>query len=275
MSVQITSTNYNGQSCNVTLYTATGNTIPFTSATTISLGTQTIPFTYSSSTVSNEHGVFRCFFSSFNKTCDVSQRTPPDGDGNTYRTIRIGTQVWMSENLKTTKFRDGTPLDNTSQVSSTVWSAATVDGGRKYWSIVNNNSGNTATYGLLYNQHAVTGSTSGATNSTTLCPSGWSVPTDAQFSTLNTFLGGNALSAGTQMRSTTLWSTNNGTNTSGFNGLPAGGRNSLGNFGGFGTDGYWWAVSTGVYWYLVSYSSSFSRNTGDARTGCSVRCLRN
>ena len=106
MSVEIRSTNYNGQNAVVTLYSSTGATIPYTSATTISLGVQTIPFTYSSATISNEYGIFSCNFTGYSKTCIINQQTPPDGDGNRYKTIKIGNQIWMSENLKTTKFQD-------------------------------------------------------------------------------------------------------------------------------------------------------------------------
>jgi uncharacterized protein (TIGR02145 family) len=278
MSTQITSTNYNNQNCTVTLYSATGNTIPYTNATQISLGTQTIPFTYSSTTVSDEYGVFSCFFSDFNTTCTVSQLTPPDGDGNRYKTIKIGNQIWMSENLRTRFFADGTPLDNPGNtvISDAVWSAANGSTTR-YWTLVNGSSQNTGIYGLLYNQYAVLGSTSGASLNVTLCPSGWRVPSDGEFSTLNTFLGGFSLSAGTQIKSTTLWSSNgNGNNTSGFNGVPAGNREPSGGEANFGARCWWWSISNGITWGLVNSTFSFNRNTGvDQKNGFSVRCLKN
>jgi len=271
MSVSITSSNYSGRTATVTLYSSTGNTLPYTSATTISLGSQTIPFTYSSTTISNEYGVFSCFFSSFNKTCIVTQQTPPDGDGNVYPIIKIGTQVWMRENLKTTKFRDGTPLDNVAQVSSATWAAANGPTTR-YWALVNGTAANTQTYGLGYNQFAVTGSTVSGADNVNLCPTGWHVPTDAEFSTLNTFLGANA---GTQMKSTTLWSSGNGTNSSGFDGRPPGYRDTYGTWYGLSQYGYWWSSSSSVYWRLYFNLSTFGRIVDDARLGFSVRCLRN
>lgn len=278
MSVQITSTNYNGQSANVTLFSSTGNTIPYTSASTISLGVQTIPFTYSSATISDEYGVFSCNFTGYSKTCIINQQTPPDGDGNTYDTIKIGNQIWMSENLKTTKYQDGTPLSNTSEVNNETWSAATAS--NKYWALVNGSAGNTATYGLVYNQFAVTGSTVGGAANNNLCPVGYHAPTSAEFSTLNTFLGANS---GTQAKSTTLWDTSTGyipgTNSSGFNGVPSGNR--------FGTSGVWFNLSktalfwtttsgtNGFFWSLSFSNLSFGSAVSSSLSGLSVRCLKN
>lgn len=278
MPIRITSTNYNGQVANVTLYSSTGNTIPYTNATTISLGNQTIPFDYSSTTVSNEYGIFSCNFTGFSKTCTINQKTPVDGDGNTYNTIKIGTQVWMSENLKTTKFQNGTPLSNVTEVSNATWSAATES--NKYWALVSGTTANTAIYGLLYNQYAVTGSTVGGAANNNLCPSGYHVPTSAEFTTLNVFLGGNNPSGGgtvgTQIKSTTLWASGvNGTNSSGFNGVPPGNRNTVGSWNNFGIFGYFWTTSSGSYWYLNYNSTTFSQSTLSSLFGFSVRCLRN
>lgn len=272
MPIRITSTNYNNQVANVTLYSPTGNTIPYTNATTISLGNRTIPFVYSSTTVSNEYGIFSCNFTGFSKTCIINQKTPVDGDGNTYNTIKIGTQVWMSENLRTTKFQDGTLLNNTSQIPNATWAAAN-GSTTKYWALVNGNSGNTATYGLVYNQFAVTGSTVGGTANNNLCPSGWHIPTNAEFSTLATTLGGDA---GTQAKSTTLWSSGNGTNSSGFNALPAGNRDSVSGEWYFLRDvGYFWTTSPGIPWILYYFASTFTEGFDDSRAGLSVRCLKN
>jgi uncharacterized protein (TIGR02145 family) len=255
MAVEISDTNYNGLSCSVTLYAATGNTIPYTNATQIPLGTKTIPFTYSSSTVSNEYGTFSCFYSFLNKTCTSSLLTPPDGDGNRYKTIKIGEQVWMSENLKTTSFL------NTTQVSPQTWTAANITQAQ-YWSWVANNSIYTANYGLLYNQFAVTGAT--------LCPSGWSIPSDSDFTTLRTFLGN---SAGYEVASTTLWNFPLGTNTSGFNIVPAGLRGFTGSFNGIGALAYLWSSSENIGWFLDG-ASFYAATNSDPRSGFSVRCIK-
>jgi len=266
MSIQITSTNYNNQRANVILYSSTGNTIPYTNATQISLGLQTIPFIYSSTTLSNEYGVFSCNFTGFSKTCIISQRTPADGDGNTYKTIKIGNQIWMSENLKTKKFQDGTPLDNIEEVSDATWAAANGSTTR-YWTTF----GDVATYGLLYNQYALLGSTAGGAASGNICPIGWHVPTDAEFSTLVTTLG---LNAGSQAKSTTLWiGSGNRTNSSGFNALPNGFRINNGFKAQILSDGHYWATSD-VPWSLNYASPEFSRLAHYAATGCSVRCIK-
>jgi uncharacterized protein (TIGR02145 family) len=276
MPIQLTSSNYNGRAANITLYSSTGNTIPYTSANTISLGVQIFPFTYSSSTISDEYGHFSCNFTDYSKTCIVNKQTPPDGDGNRYDIIKIGNQIWMSENLKTTKFQDGTPLDNTGQTTNAVWAAASATGSTKYWALVNGTTANTQTYGLVYNQFAVTGSTTGATASNNLCPSGWHVPTEAEFTTLVTTLGTNP---GTQAKSTTLWNTASGyipgTNSSGFNGLPSGGRNTAGFWDNFSSDGVFWTTSSGICRFFLFNSTSVGLFPGSSLLGLSVRCLKN
>ena len=282
MSVQITSEAYNGQPAIVTLYSSTGNTIPYTSANTTSLGVQTIPFSYSSETISNEYGVFSCDFTGFSKTCTVNQQTPPDGDGNTYDTIQIGNQIWMSENLKTTKFQDATLLTNTSQVNNATWSAATESD--KYWALVSGSTGTTLTYGLVYNQFAVTGSTTGSTASTNLCPVGYHIPTLEEFQILRDYFDPDPEQpavAGVQMKSTTLWTVSEGTegtNLSGFNGVPAGFRNTNGNWSSIfesGERGLFWTTTPYTEGQLTFDNTSFQTNdNGTALYGFSVRCLK-
>jgi uncharacterized protein (TIGR02145 family) len=275
MSVTISTGAYNGYSANITLYIPTGSTIPYNnvSATTENIGVKVLPFNYSGSSDIFEYGVFSCEMTGFSpsKICTTSLLTPPDGDGNRYKTIKIGNQIWMSENLKTTKFQDGTPLSNTSQVDNATWSAATAS--NKYWALVNGTTANTQTYGLVYNQFAVTGSTTEATANVNLCPSGWHVPTSAEFSTLVTTLGTNP---GTQAKSTTLWtSSGNGTNSSGFNGLPPGYRRTDGSWVSFSGVGPFWTTSSGVGRFLYFTNSDFVQSTYSSLIGFSVRCLKN
>ena len=272
MPLEINSSNYYNQSANVTLYHPTGDTVTYTSATQTDLGTQTIPYSYTGSPETLEYGVFSFNFTGFSKTCIINQQTPPDGDGNRYKIIKIGDQVWMSENLKTTRFQDGTSLSNALEVPNGTW--ATANGSTKYWALVNGITANTQTYGLLYNQFAVTGSTVGGAANNNLCPSGYHVPTSSEFSTLNTFLGTGT--AGTQMKSTTLWSSSgNGTNSSGFNGLPPGLRDADGSWLSFSLCGGFWATSSRSGWFLYYEDSTFSQLADSSLFGFSVRCLRN
>lgn len=272
MSVEITSSNYSGQTCVVTLYASTGNTIPYTNATQINLGVKTIPFTYSSTTITNEYGVFSCNFSGQNSTCAVSQLTPPDGDGNRYKTIKIGNQIWMSENLKTKSFLDGTPLDNVNQVNDGEWSDANISKS-KYWTYVDGDPNTISTFGLLYNQYAVTGSTSGATNNNNICPQGWRVPTDDDFFQLSLYL---YTFAAAKLKSTTLWADNYGTNISGFNGIPSDLRFANGEYYDYRLYANYWTTDETANWYLGAYENNyFYKSNDDSRIGMCIRCIKN
>jgi uncharacterized protein (TIGR02145 family) len=282
MAVEVRSNNFSGQTANVTLYAATGTTIPFSAATSINLGSQTMPFIYSSTTVSNEYGTFSCVFPGLsNKVCTTSQLTPPDGDGNVYRTIKIGNQVWMSECLRTTKFRDGiTLLDNTSQVDSSTWANANI-ASSKYWAYVHDNSNSKPIEGLLYNQYAVTGSTQGAAASISLCPVGWHIPTLAE---ANTFVANIGTNAAARYPGIVYWvnlpSQFQGTNTSGFSSLGSDSRFTDGSYSpntGYGNS-IWTTsprntidigISPGTSPVVATYTEPF-----DEKFGFSVRCLK-
>ncbi len=106
-----------------------------------------------------------------------AQTTVTDIDGNVYRTVKIGTQVWMAENLKTTKYRNGDPIANVTNGAS--WKALTT--GAYCW--YNNDAENKVTYGGLYNWFVVA-------DSRKIAPTGWHVPTDAEWTVLTDFLGG-------------------------------------------------------------------------------------
>jgi uncharacterized protein (TIGR02145 family) len=270
MAIQVSSTNFSGQTANVTLYAATGTTIPFSSGTTINVGTQTMPFTYSSATISNEYGTFSCQFPSLsNKICTASQLTAPDGDGNRYRTIKIGNQVWMSESLRTTKFSDGTPLDNASQVSDSTWSDANF-ASSKYWAYVHNDPNSKAIEGLLYNQYAVTGSS--------LCPTGWHIPTLAE---ANTFTANTGSNVALRHPGTDYWFTAPpyGTNTSGFNSLGSDNREATGDSSGFKLQNIFWTTSNRTAIQIDQFTEPSPiiinyNNTFDERLGLSVRCIK-
>jgi uncharacterized protein (TIGR02145 family) len=211
--------------------------------------------------------------------------TVKDIDGNTYNTVQIGTQCWTKENLRVTKYSDGTtiPLDNsggtTGNGSGQTWGYRTT-GVRTIYA---HSQTNLATYGYLYNWYAAKGiATAGSTSFKRICPTGWHVPTDKEFTTLTTFLGGNNI-AGGKMKSTgtTLWRSPNAgaTNESGFSGLPGSGRYLNGVFDLLGSVGVWWSSSEGSNDYAWSLSlgndnGSVNRNHYDNENGLSVRCLR-
>jgi uncharacterized protein (TIGR02145 family) len=204
-----------------------------------------------------------------------------DIDGNTYQTVQIGTQTWMAENLKTTKYRNGDPIPT--NLTDAAWNAATTGA----YAIYNNDAFNNTTYGKLYNWYAVT-------DSRNLCPVGWHVPTDTEWKTLEIFLGmstadadltggrGNAENVGGKLKSTSiLWTAPNtgATNESGFSGLPGGLRDGNGSYYYIGFYGYWWSStesSTADAWsrYLLYFNGSSHRYYYGKHYGFSVRCLR-
>jgi uncharacterized protein (TIGR02145 family) len=191
-----------------------------------------------------------------------------DNDGNTYKTIPIGTQTWMAENLKTTKYKDGTSIPLVSD--NTAWSNLSTPAYCWY-----NNDAATfkATYGAMYNWYTV--------NTGKLCPTGWHMPTDAEWTTLTTYLGGESI-AGDKLRETGTvhWiaSIAVASNESGFTALPGNYRGSNGTF--FVTNGgSWWSTtdgSTGNAWArgVNDVASYVIRNDYNKKEGLSVRCLR-
>ena len=201
-----------------------------------------------------------------------------DIQGNLYNTVTIGTQVWMAENLRTTKFNNNTNIPNITTPAG--WINLTGPGYCWY----NNDISYKPTFGALYSWYTI--------NTGRLCPTGWHVPTDAEFDTLEITLGMNpdivnlqewrGTDQGKQMKSTTGWENNgNGTNSSGFNGL-AGGylQGSSGNSYAIGVLTYWW-TSTQVYvdyaWYrrLDAPNNDVYRYYTLKKGGKYVRCVKN
>jgi uncharacterized protein (TIGR02145 family) len=190
-----------------------------------------------------------------------------DIGGNIYKTIQIGTQTWMAENLKTTKYRNGDPILNITD--NQTWFGNTTSGA---YCAYNNISVNSNAYGLLYNGYAVE-------DSRKLCPTGWHVPSDPEWVTLKQYLGG-VYVAGGKMKEigNTHWpSPSAGTNESGFTALPGGTRNYLGNFSDIG---YWskFMSSTnygGRLWYYAIYFDVQQLVYDlEMRGAMSVRCIK-
>ena len=184
-------------------------------------------------------------------------------------TIVIGTQQWMEKNLNTSFYRNGDSIPYVTD--ATAWAGLTTGA----WCYYNNDPVNGETYGKLYNWYAVN-------DSRGLAPTGWHVPTEAEWTTLKTTLGGTTVAGGKmKVAGTTWWTTPNtgATNSSGFAGLPGGNRIYDGAFNDIGGDGYWWSsteYSTAGGWvFLLDYSSSEVYSTGINKTyGFSVRCVR-
>ena len=191
-----------------------------------------------------------------------------DASGNTYNTVQIGNQCWTKENLKTTKYADGSVIPNITDGAQ--WGGLT----KGAWCNYENSAANDELYGKLYNWYTVA-------DPRNLCPAGWHLPTDAEWITLTDSLGGQRV-AGGKMKTTTGWGAPNtsATDESGFSGLPGGYRyNSNGTFGNVGDFGWWWSSSkggaTGASGRSLGYrGGGVGRDNYYKRDGFSVRCLK-
>ena len=210
-----------------------------------------------------------------------------DGDGNEYKTVTIGTQVWLAENLKTTRYSDGTPLVNVKDRDE--WANLTTPAYCWY----NNDVNNSSKYGNLYNWFAVDPNSNGGKN---LCPEGWHVPAENDWSVLLHFLYNNGYGFEGERRSvaksladTTGWKLhdvagNVGTqqeinNKTGFTALPAGYRNFRGEFTNLVSYSYWWTSTENSemkarYRFMHNYYSYVGKGDFRKQNGFSVRCLK-
>ncbi len=203
--------------------------------------------------------------------------TVTDQDGNVYKSITIGTQTWMAENLRTTKYRNGVSISEVTD--NTEW-LNTNEGA--YCN--NHNSSNCdtiATFGRLYNWYAVS-------DSRNIAPIGWHVPSDEEWTTLITSLGGDEL-AGEKLKETGIshWFQNPyASNESGFTGLPAGYRHTAeGEFVGLGLITFWWSSTEADtawhnnplwarYRYMVYLEKGTGRGNWIKELGFSIRCVK-
>ncbi|MDP4913834.1 MAG: fibrobacter succinogenes major paralogous domain-containing protein [Saprospiraceae bacterium] len=220
--------------------------------------------------------------------CPTSTIT--DIDGNIYNTVSIGTQCWTKENLRTTKYTDGTaiPLNSTGGVagndSGEDWTAQTT--GQR--SIFAQNSGNLSNFGFLYNGFAVRGVSSSGSNKK-LCPTGWNVPTESEWELLWTFLGGDNVAGGKMKSTSSLWFSPNtaATDESGFSALPGGYREGSPSFGQGGRYrespdyAYFWGSTVDpttpgdyFYFYIHHGGAPVSDSYGSEEYGFSVRCIK-
>jgi uncharacterized protein (TIGR02145 family) len=208
------------------------------------------------------------------KTVKINVVALTDIDGNEYNTTTINTQTWMVENLKTTRYKDGTPIPIVTE--KTEWAGLNSPG---YCWYDNNETAYKNTYGALYNWYSV--------NTNNLCPSGWHIPKDEEWTTLCESLGGQDIaggklkSIGTLENTIGVWYAPNtdATNEIGFSALPGGGRYFNGNSGWMGYYGTYWtsteASSTGAWTRYVKYNSGgILREAYSKNTGYSVRCIK-
>jgi len=214
---------------------------------------------------------FLLFINSCKKDNNINNPTPSvtvtDIDGNVYHIVTIGTQVWMVENLKVTKYRNGDTIPNVTNDSS--WNILLTGAYCNY----NNNTSYTNTYGNLYNWYAVN-------DSHNICPTGWHIPNKVELETLLNYLGGSSI-AGAKMKEagTSHWLSPNvgATNESGFTGLPGG--SWYNTFGDIGNRGFWWTKTEysvhGAYFWTMFYTSTESMlMSADKRNGFSIRCIK-
>jgi len=203
-----------------------------------------------------------------NKTINFNFVECKDVDGNYYSTVTIGSQVWMAENLKTSKYRNNIAITDKTNLST--WGTSTTQASSNYAT-----PSNSTTYGKLYNWYAVS-----STNN--LAPLGWHIPTDADWTSLSDFLGGLNLAGDKLKEKGNLhWATANttATNITGFTALPGGSRSTDNSIYDIGNIGYWWSSTEGTTttngWYrsLSNENSIVTRGYYAKSVGMSVRCI--
>ena len=196
-----------------------------------------------------------------------------DSEGNSYKTVTIGKQTWMAENLKVSKYSDGTTIP--SVTDNIQWAQLSTAA----WAYYNNDATNNAKYGKLYNWYAVSKTTNGNKN---VCPSGWHVPTDTEWVVLTDYLGGENVAGGKMKEVDTInWVSPNtdATNTSLFTALPGGVRFFNGGYGNIGSLGFWWSstdYNSNTWSRRLKNSDGVfdSSNVSKKTDGLSVRCLK-
>ena len=206
---------------------------------------------------------------------DLTYGAMTDQEGNSYKTIFIGTQEWMAENLNTSIYRNGDAI--ATNLNDAGWQS-TANGA---WANYNNEASYACPHGKLYNWYA-------CVDARELCPLGWHVPSDAEWTTLIGHLGGEAVAGGKMKTTGTLqlanglwYAPNTGaTNSTGFSGAPQGYRYFTGEFDLLGSNVFWWStdaflINNAWSWFLSHTEAGSFRSDFDKNSGFSVRCLRN
>jgi uncharacterized protein (TIGR02145 family) len=241
----------------------TGTGVFTSSITGLTVGTTYYVRSYATNNIGTAYG---------NQDSFTPREIVTDIEGNVYHIVPIGTQTWMAENLKTTIYNDGTSIPKLPIGSGFTFTTAA-------YTDYNYTPANSATYGRLYNWYAVNATDNGGKN---VCPISWHVPSDSEWTTLTTYLGGESVAGGKLKETgTTHWASPNtgATNETGFTAIPGGFRDFDGTYYYVGSLGFWWSStenSAASAWYRrVGYSgtSVYSVYYGKS-AGCSVRCLK-
>jgi hypothetical protein len=194
-----------------------------------------------------------------------------DIDGNTYRTVQIGTQIWMAENLKVTRYKNGTPIPEL--LDDISWSSTTTGARCNPY----NDQSLIGTYGRYYNWYTVI-------DPRGLAPKGWHIPTEAEWLTLISFLGGESVAGGKMKSITNDWGSPNfgATNLSGYSGVPSGNRAGSGwAYSVKGVFAHWW-TSTGhpdnrfAWFHTLSYDNEAAgiQTYAYKNDGLAIRCIK-
>lgn len=197
-----------------------------------------------------------------------------DIEGNIYKTVIIGSQQWMAENLKVTKYNDGTVIKQVEVEADWRYNDSAA------WCYYNNDAANNIKHGKLYNWNVIDKSKNGNRN---VCPVGWHVPSGSDWETLGNTLGGVFVAGGKlKMKDTTDWnSPSNGSNSSLFSAYPSGVRNVHGSFEGVGNVAQWWSSDEEIYnnmnakTLIIYYiNNQFSLYNDFKYSGSSIRCIK-
>lgn len=204
---------------------------------------------------------------------NLTYGTMTDQSGNTYKTITIGSQTWMAENLRTTKYRNGNPIPNVPD--NNTWASLSTGA----YCDINNESSNSKVYGRLYNYYTIL-------DNRNIAPAGWHVATQAEWNTLIDKYAG-WMNAGDPLKEkgiTHWWSPNSeATNESGFTALPNCPRDVNGDFevlGIIGNSGVWWCNSgdttTPIYWNMSNNEANVTSAALGSyrRNGNAIRCVK-
>ena len=201
---------------------------------------------------------------------DPPKITVTDIDGNVYNTVTIGTQTWTAENLKTTRYNDGTAIP---LVTDSIGWYINTDA---YCWYDNDEATYGNTYGALYNWHTV--------SSTKLCPTGWHAPSENEWTTLADYISGDGHTdaVGKSLKATTIWQIGEaGTDDYGFSAVPSGSRLWSGEFRNSGIIAHWWSTDEGVS-EVSGYSCTifdigdrlYRSRTAGKSNGFSIRCIK-